>query len=255
MASGFAQPHAGYIEQVSGSVKDYCGIFWCCDGSAEFEIDGKSVRLFSGDAVCYSSGAGHRITAAASGFTYYWAVWQGVLAKETLAAYAICSGEKIHVQGSLKEKFNALFDTLRSDTVESSYDGGVILTDMLAAVSGSIETNKNDEKIGKSQVPLVAMFKDLVLSEFHDPALNLDTISSRLGVHRSTVDRAVKKYIGMAPGEYLQDVRLKVALGRLKSSARPVNKICRECGFSSASYFSRVVREKTGFSPKEYREN
>ncbi|MBQ4314769.1 MAG: AraC family transcriptional regulator, partial [Lentisphaeria bacterium] len=28
----------------------------------------------------------------------------------------------------------------------------------------------------------------------------------------------------------------------------------RECGFSNPSYFSRVVREKTGLSPKEYRE-
>ena len=253
-AAGFANPHANYQETVSGSVKDYCGIFWCCSGSAEFEIAGKSMRLFAGDAVCYGERESHSINVSASGFSYCWAVWNGTLGKELLPAYGIKTAEKIHVSESMKDKFNALFDTLRANSEKSSYDGGIVLNEILSVVAMSVNLNTTNNSCTENNVPLVEMFKDVVLSEFHNPLLNLDTIANLLGVHRSTIDRAVKKSTGMAPGEYLQDMRLKTALSRLRSSARPVNEIGSECGFASAAYFSRVVREKTGLSPKKYRE-
>ena len=254
-AAGTALPHAGYREFVAGGKKDYCGIFWCGSGSAEFEISGKTVRLFAGDVICYSPGDGHSIDVKTSGFFYCWAVWNGVLAESILKAYGIVPGEKIHLDTSLKDKFNTLFDTLRINTPESSCKGGVVLYDILSMVSESLNKIKTVKRESANSIPLIEMFKELVLSEFHDPDLNLNSISSRLGVHRATVARAVKKHLGMAPGEYLHDVRLKVALGRLKSSLRPVNEIVRECGFSSASYFARIVREQTGLSPKKYRDN
>ena len=83
-AAGFAAPDAGYRELSSGTLKDHCGIFWCCGGAAEFEIAGVTTRLFSGDAVCYRNGESHRIVVAASGFSYCWAVWNGVLADKFL---------------------------------------------------------------------------------------------------------------------------------------------------------------------------
>ena len=252
-AAGFAAPDAGYRETASGAVKDHCGIFYCCGASAEIEISGRKTRLFSGDAVCYRKGERHCIEIAYSGFSYCWAVWNGVLAESFLDALNIASGEKIHAGNSLRESFDRLFDTLRINSVKASSDGGVILDEILSTLAlargGGGQTETKD-----GVAPLIAIFKELVMSEYHDPSFNLDAVSSKLGVHRSTLDRAVKKHLGIAPGEYLQDIRVKVALGRLKASARPVNEIGSECGFSSASYFARVIKEKTGFSPKEYRE-
>ena len=252
-AAGFVSPPAGYRE-LSSANRDLCGIFWCSGGSAKFEIAGNQVRLFSGDAICYLPGENHCIEVDNTGFSYYWAVWQGILAANILTAYNIPSGKKIHVSESLKDKFSALFDTMRINSIESSYDGGVILDSIFSSVAKSHCDLNSGEGNWLKSIPLVEQFKDLVMGEFHDPMLNLDALSQKIGVHRSTIDRAVKKYLGVAPGKYLQDVRLQAALGRLKSSAGSVNVICRECGFSNPSYFSRVVREKTGLSPKEYRE-
>ena len=252
-AAGCANPQTGYCESVSGSVKDYCGIFWCSSGSAEFEVGGKKLRLFSGDAVCYFARESHRIEVSSSGFVYYWAACDGVLAGEYLKALNINSGEKIHLEESLKENFDALFDTLRINTVKSCYDGAVILNRIFSTAAmareGEILTDTGNE-----HTPLIRWFKDLVMSEFHNPSFNLDAISTRLGVHRSTLDRAVKKHLGMAPGEYLQDFRLKVALSKLKTSVAPVSEIGGECGFANSAYFSKVVKKRTGLTPKKFRE-
>ena len=252
-AAGCASPDAGYQETVSGKIKDYCGIFWCSSGSAEFEVNGQNVRLFSGDAICCSAGTGHRITVANSGFVYYWAAWDGVLAGEFLKALNIVSGEKIHLEDSLKGCFGELFDTLRDNTVKSCYEGAAVLDKILSKVAMA---HNGEMSVSKQQahVPLVGWFRDLVMSEFQDPAFNLDAISARLGVHRSTLDRVVKKHLGMPPGEYLQDFRVKVALGKLKTSVAPVNEIGRDCGFSNPAYFSKVVKSRTGLTPKKFRE-
>lgn len=252
-AAGCAMPHEGYQEFVSGNVKDYCGMFWCSSGSAEFEFSGNPVRVFAGDIVCYVSGESHRIKVANSGFVYYWAVWNGVLAESFLAALKIVSGEKIHMEESLTEKFDMLFDTLRSNTEKSSIRGAAIIYEILANAATALNGEKLSD-VREETVPLVGWFRNLVMSEFNDPALNLDAISARLGVHRSTLDRVVKKHLGMAPGEYLQDFRIKVALGKLKTSIMPVNEIGSECGFSTPAYFSKVVKARTGLTPKKFRE-
>ena len=253
LAAGFAAPNAGYREKVTGGVKAYCGIFWCSSGSAKFDIDGRSVRLFSGDAVCYCSGNSHYIEVENSGFSYHWAVWDGVLAEAFLSSYSIVPGEKIHLSESLKEDFASLYDTLRENSVKASCTGGVILDAMLTKVALAFqgETLSNPPE---DHNLLIDRFKDLVLSEFHDPAFNLDAVSSVLGVHRSTVDRIVRRHLGVSPGDYLQDIRIKSALSGLKSSVRPVKEIGCSCGFANPSYFSRVVKSKTGLSPKAYRE-
>lgn len=252
-AAGYANPQEEYCETVSGCIKDYCGIFWCSSGSAEFEIGGKKIRLFSGDAICYFAGDSHRIKVSNTGFVYYWAAWDGILAGEYLKALNINSGEKTHLEESLKEYFDELFETLRINTVKSCYDGALILDKILFRVAMAREGEISADT-GKVHIPLIGWFKDLVMSEFHNSAFNLDAISARLGVHRSTLDRAVKKHLGMPPGEYLQDFRLKVALGKLKTSVAPVSEISSECGFANSAYFSKVVKKRTGLTPKKFRE-
>ena len=253
-AAGMAKPDAGYQENVEGNSKDYCGIFWCESGSAEFEIgDNAPVRLFPGDVLCYSAGESHHIKIDSSGFSYYWAVWSGSLAGEHLEAYMIESGRKIHLDEPLKELFLQLFNAMREFSVGSVYEGGVILNQILAKVAYSNCKEHAENATEQKQQPLIEHFKDIINSEFHDPALNLDAVSEMLKVHRTTLCRIVKKQLGVSPAEYLQGIRLRSALSLLKSSSRTVKEISFECGFSTPSYFSKVIKAKTGFTPNEFR--
>ena len=55
---------------------------------------------------------------------------------------------------------------------------------------------------------------------------------------------------GLPPGEYLMNLRLRKAI-LLLTIANPVAETARLAGFEDSNYFARLIRKRTGFSPKE----
>ncbi|CAN5280564.1 AraC family transcriptional regulator [soil metagenome] len=55
------------------------------------------------------------------------------------------------------------------------------------------------------------------------------------------------------PGKWLTKKRLEHAQLLLKTSQKSVNEIAYDSGFENATHFSRVFKEKFGFSPLQYR--
>lgn len=55
---------------------------------------------------------------------------------------------------------------------------------------------------------------------------------------------------GLPPGEYLMNLRLRKAI-LLLTISNPVAETARLAGFEDSNYFARLIRKRTGFSPKE----
>ncbi|MBW4079953.1 AraC family transcriptional regulator [Paenibacillus sp. S150] len=65
--------------------------------------------------------------------------------------------------------------------------------------------------------------------------------------------RLFQKIIGLKPNEYVKVSRLSAAKNLLISTELPIFEIAENIGFSNTSYFIKVFREWTGFSPQVYR--
>ena len=52
--------------------------------------------------------------------------------------------------------------------------------------------------------------------------------------------------------EYIEEQRIKKAIGRLISTDKPLTQIAYECGLSSQAYFSCVFKRKMKLTPREY---
>ncbi|MFO1524199.1 MAG: helix-turn-helix transcriptional regulator, partial [Kiritimatiellia bacterium] len=74
-------------------------------------------------------------------------------------------------------------------------------------------------------------------------------------VSRSTFYRRFKEETGSPPARMLRAARLKEAARLLRESRVGIAEIARNCGFSSANYFSQVFRREFDVTPKEYRES
>ena len=59
---------------------------------------------------------------------------------------------------------------------------------------------------------------------------------------------------GLSPAAFLAEYRIERACRLLVDSTMRVGEIATATGYSSAQYFSRVLREHTGKTPVEYRE-
>lgn len=60
-----------------------------------------------------------------------------------------------------------------------------------------------------------------------------------------------KSLTGMTYLEYLSSVRMTHACLMLKDG-QPISRVCRECGYETVSYFSRLFRRTKGMTPREY---
>lgn len=65
--------------------------------------------------------------------------------------------------------------------------------------------------------------------------------------------RRFKAATGLAPLEYLQNLRIEHARGMLEGSTMPVAEIAWQVGYGDVSAFTRIFRTTTGLTPGEYR--
>ena len=62
-----------------------------------------------------------------------------------------------------------------------------------------------------------------------------------------------KEVMGMAPIEYINDLRIERACNLLTSSPMSVAKIGESCGFMDNFYFSKIFKKKMGVTPSVYK--
>lgn len=92
------------------------------------------------------------------------------------------------------------------------------------------------------------------IHEHYGRDISLEGIADSAGVSESECCRCFKSKLGLTPFQYLLDYRVRVAARLLKDTDMPVTEICYEVGFNSPSYFGKVFREATGYSPRAYRQ-
>ncbi len=83
--------------------------------------------------------------------------------------------------------------------------------------------------------------------------IRLEEISSMLNISHHHFCRLFKKATGRTFIEYLNYFRISVAKKKLLQTDLTVSEILISVGFTSISYFNRIFKKQTGFSPTEYR--
>ena len=70
---------------------------------------------------------------------------------------------------------------------------------------------------------------------------------SRTAVH------LFKKELGQTPVQFVNSIRINVAIEHLENSKHSVSTISRLTGFNSENHFRRIFTELTGMTPLKYR--
>lgn len=98
------------------------------------------------------------------------------------------------------------------------------------------------------------MQKFLRCIEQHYPEdLTLEDIAESASVSKSECLRCFNLTLQTTPYKYLMEYRLSKAAELLKKTDQPVSNISACVGFHQVSHFGKCFKEKTGYSPREYR--
>lgn len=93
------------------------------------------------------------------------------------------------------------------------------------------------------------------ISDHYGEDISLDKLAKSANVSKSECLRCFKASIQTTPYKYLTEYRLCKAAELLKNSDEPIGTISDSVGFRQISHFGKCFKEKTGFSPREYRKN
>lgn len=85
--------------------------------------------------------------------------------------------------------------------------------------------------------------------------ISLESLAKSGNVGKSECLRCFKASLQTTPYKYLMEYRLSKAAELLKTTDLPVGVISENVGFHQVSHFGKCFREKTGYSPKDYRKN
>ncbi len=115
------------------------------------------------------------------------------------------------------------------------------------------ELNQRVEiKVPSPDVAFLKELKKTVDENFADSGFNIDVLSKKLFMGRSTLYRKFQALTGQTPNQYLMDYRLEQAELLLRNRSGNVSEIALATGFSSPAYFSTSFKDKYDRSPSSY---
>lgn len=81
----------------------------------------------------------------------------------------------------------------------------------------------------------------------------VESYAERIGITAKHLSHTIKKTTGKYPSEWLEDYALLEAKKMLRSSDCRIQDISYDLNFATPSHFGRFFKDKTGMTPKEFR--
>ncbi|SFT02017.1 AraC family transcriptional regulator, arabinose operon regulatory protein [Paenibacillus sp. BC26] len=230
------------------------------DGSCEALVDGRMQRIEAGDLLLFKPGDYYQLNIAPSHSQEEEEPQTEISSGDY---YVICRGSWLDEWWSRKDRpqrvkvvpderwlsvWQALILEKRRFEAEDQELSDYLLRSLCLCIDRAITTQSVFQ--GKSFV--ATRMKNFI----DENAARSFTIAEVAECARLSVSRTVhlfKECYGMTIIQYTQNVRLSMAIDRIKYSTMTLEQIAVTCGFGSYSYFYRVFRQKYGVSPAAYR--
>lgn len=230
----FAPPH----------VHDVWEIILNLEGSGVTIAAGEEYRFFPGNILCIPPNTEHT-KISDEGFTDIFISCNNFpLAMEA-------KNQPLVFEDDSAENFRSLMHLMLNIYHKKENNYLVVVNSLYEAAAqflvGKKETHTIDENIEQ--------IKDMLISSFTDPEVNIDRILSQSRYSQDHIRRLFKQAEGVTPSEYLTSLRIDCAKKLLEQNGLlhlSVNEIGLMSGYYDIHYFSRIFRSKTGMSPRDY---
>lgn len=120
---------------------------------------------------------------------------------------------------------------------------------MLGLIYYIIKNNYFGDKEMVSKIEKAKM----IMQEHAGGEACLKDIAAELNMSYSWFRKMFKQYTGLSPAQYQSQIKLQKAKALLISSSMPAKEIAYLLEFESPNYFASFFKEKTGYTPLEFR--
>jgi len=190
----------------------------------------------------------------ATGWTHYWIGFKGANMDARVANGFLNRREPVFNVGADEEIVR-----LYRKAIEVAQAEKANFQQMLAGITnyllGLIYTLDRNNRLDQDRGTVEQIDRArMIMYENMESDLSIQDIAARVGAGYSSFRKNFKKYTGMSPAAYFQEIKLQRARDLLRNTDMPVKEIAYRLNFESADYFSTLFRKKTGVSPSDFRE-
>jgi YesN/AraC family two-component response regulator len=135
--------------------------------------------------------------------------------------------------------------------VASYLEKPVATEDLVALLRTEIDSARAHPGVAADSHP--TRVQRVIEQRFAEPDLDLQTVSTAVGISAQHVSRVTKRRFGITFSELLRGIRLQEARRLLRGTSASIKEIAFRVGFRHPSQFTRTFRDLYGRSPSQFR--
>jgi len=250
-------PDHHYFTWNNGRVLDEYQVIYIASGEGSFESRSvPQTDVQPGTAILLFPGEWHRFRPAKrSGWDEYWVGFRGEVADNLIrrkffeaAAALVPVGFSAEIVGL----FSSIIDQTRNEGPGYQPWVSGMLLHLLGCIYSLDKQRSFDDTGGIKAKMEQAM---MLLRCKIDEDVTIQQIAEELNVSYAWFRKWFKLYTGMAPQQYVIQLKMEKAKALLADPGNSVKGIAYQLRFEHPLYFSKLFKEKVGVSPEIYRKN
>ncbi len=222
-------------------------------GEGEYTVDGKTHHLVKGDIFYLPKNVMLSYKASQDAPYYYWWLgFDGELADVLLEQIGFTPTHPIihYVSKDLEQLFSNIFKCLQQNSMVSVMRAKAYLYELFSCLLAL--NNDNNQPIRPDKSLYIKQAISFIQHNFATEITASD-IAHVLSLNRTYFSELFKEETGVSPMQFLIKYRMEQASKLLLSTSLSVSNIARQCGFKNPSNFTFQFRQRTGYTPRQYR--
>ena len=222
----------------------------------ELEKDKKTdpQKIIAGDIFFLFPNVWHRFKPDnATGWDEYWVEFDGELVRHYRAKEFLSPENPvitIGIQEEIAKNYLKIINLLKEEKPGFQYIASGILMQILGQIFALKKYHPFEGKAVENQI---SQAKLMILGNM-SLTISQEEIAKSIGMGYSLYRKKFKEYTGVSPAQYQIQLRINKAKDLLITSNRSFKEIANNLGFESTDYFSRLFKQKSGFTPSDFRE-
>lgn len=234
-----------------GEKHNYWELTFIDNGELLTNVDGEDYRLKEMDLILYAPGQFHTQTSGDSKSCSYLTI---MFEMDIPESYFISN----RVYHAHRDIHNALNSFIKTSSNNMLYNAELMICYLKVLiirilqydflVSSPVASSPMQQRFENELLNEVLMYiNDMIYEQ-----LTIEEICTKFSISRSSLQTLFKNNLGIAPKQYISDIKLKKSKLLIKEGVYTISEVSRMLGFNSIHYFSRKFKQQYGITPTDY---